>query len=1232
MATCESLDRGPGTLGCLSDCSDFDATGCAPLCGNGQLEGGEPCDDANDVSGDGCEGDCTLTPGMPAIVVCQELAPLPDGERCAVTTGNERQLITGDILVPDKIYVGGMVLVDAAGVIECVGCDCDVQAAGATEILCPEGVVSPGLINAHDHLTFSHNDPYDVGRETYDNRHDWRLGARTYQQIPVSVGANADQVRWGELRFVMGGATSTVGDGGEAGFLRNLDSDEQEGLAHTPVHVESFPLDDAGGTTRRGSCNYGVGANTEASIANDAAYFADIAEGVDASARNEFLCVSSGTFDTTAPGTSHNLLQPQTALVHAIGLKPHDYAHMAHSGTSLIWSPRSNIALYGDTAVVTVAARMGVRIALGTDWIRTGSMNLIRELHCADVLNGTYYGHFFTDQDLWMMATSSAAAASATDDAIGVLATDHLADIAVFDGSVHAAHRAVIDAQPQDVVLVMRGGKSLYGDEAVIASLAEGCDTLNVCGSEKRVCTQSEVGQSLMQLSSANAFRYPAFFCGTPQFEPSCQPARWFTTNDGTSYEGTITDMDQDGDGLFDPSDNCPLVFNPIRPLDDGIQADFDDDGHGDACDVCPLDPDVSTCTAFEPEDRDHDGLPDATDNCPDFSSSNQDDADADGKGDVCDDCPVANPGGAGCPRTTDQIKNGSLVGDAVVVSNVLVTAKAVDGFYIQGQAGDAEPASHLAMFVRTGDSPADVAVGNRVTVHGFTELVKTRPMFFYPRDIQLTNVISIEVTPTIELPQPTDIVLEELPSDPTMLYLLEGALVSIPFATVTAPMDPLDEFTVRQGNATLDVDDYLYLASPSPAVGKSYRRATGILTFREDVPKLLLRDAGDLDETFALASFGPDLSFLHPDDVWTTTFPQPLTVTLNAPAPVDTFVAIRTSLDTTVSVVDGGVTIPAGQTSAEVLLNAESIGSVLLFATLDTVEMRAEVNVRHPAEQPLLVDLQPHRKRLPAGATQTLTLTLNHPAGEGGEIIDLSGSGLGTFPSTVVVEEDQLTASFVYSYDEGYSGSEVVTATHGGQVQEAYIQVATGAIVDLVINEIDYGQPGLDSEEFVEIYNGTGVGIPTSDLYLVFIDGSSNREYFIKNGWRMDLSLFPGVLPPDTYVVYGSNEVVAPGGMLRSTVQNDLLRAPGAVGIYDAATDTLIDVVAFEGNVTPVEPGGDYREGGSGLSVSQVGGEAEEATSTGSLCRLPDGTDTDVTTSDWSYCAVPTPGAPNVQ
>ena len=84
-------------------------------------------------------------------------------------------------------------------------------------------------------------------------------------------------------------------------------------------------------------------------------------------------------------------------------------------------------------------------------------------------------------------------------------------------------------------------------------------------------------------------------------------------------------EIDPDFDQRCSTVDNCPLVANYD-------QADADDDGAGDVCDTCPLDP---------RDDADGDAVCADADNCPTVSNASQADADADGQGDACDLCPL---------------------------------------------------------------------------------------------------------------------------------------------------------------------------------------------------------------------------------------------------------------------------------------------------------------------------------------------------------------------------------------------------------------------------------------------------------------------------------------------------------------------------------------------------------------------------------------------------------------
>src|SRR5207249_1192172 len=168
-----------------------------------------------------------------------------------------------------------------------------------------------------------------------------------------------------------------------------------------------------------------------------------------------------------------------------------------------------------------------------------------------------------------------------------------------------------------------------------------------------------------------------------------CVPARPMSVAGSTIYSGAPSPGDRDGDGVPDATDNCPTVFNPVRPVDGGKQADADGDGLGDACDPCPLD--ASNQCPARAFDRDGDGVPDTRDNCINVANPTQADRDGDGKGDACDACPdQANPGLAPCAVTIYQIKQRQLpLGQPVALAGALVTGVGASGFFVQVKPGD---------------------------------------------------------------------------------------------------------------------------------------------------------------------------------------------------------------------------------------------------------------------------------------------------------------------------------------------------------------------------------------------------------------------------------------------------------------------------------------------------------------------------------------------------------------
>ena len=162
-----------------------------------------------------------------------------------------------------------------------------------------------------------------------------------------------------------------------------------------------------------------------------------------------------------------------------------------------------------------------------------------------------------------------------------------------------------------------------------------------------------------------------------------------------------------------------------------------------------------------------------------------------------------------------------------------------------------------------------------------------------------------------------------------------------------------------------------------------------------------------------------------------------------------------------------------------------------------------------------------------------------------------------------------------------------------------------------MVINEIDYTQPGNDEAEFIELKNVSLNTINLLGFVIALVDGDVTAVY-----QTIPLPSF-NLLPGDYFVICG-NPVNVPNCDLGISPDSSFIQdgSPDAIALFSGAT--LIDRVSYEGNTAAP-----YTEG-SGVGLEDDGTKPDVG-----LSRFPDGRDTNQNSSDFSLRCV-TPGQAN--
>jgi hypothetical protein len=192
--------------------------------------------------------------------------------------------------------------------------------------------------------------------------------------------------------------------------------------------------------------------------------------------------------------------------------------------------------------------------------------------------------------------------------------------------------------------------------------------------------------------------------------------------------------------------------------------------------------------------------------------------------------------------------------------------------------------------------------------------------------------------------------------------------------------------------------------------------------------------------------------------------------------------------------------------------------------------------------------------------------------------------------------------------------------------IDDYIIVLASSGAPTLVVNEVDYDQPSTDTAEYVEILNTGSATASLAGYALVLVNGADNTEYA-----RVDLSA-AGSLAAGAYLVVAGSAVTPDPAAIQldpawthDAIQNG---SPDGLAIVDTVALTVVDALSYGGSIAAATITG------FSAPVSLVEGTPTSAhdssTAAGTLCRDPNGQDTNDAATDWTFCTHVTPGAAN--
>ncbi|NDY90440.1 amidohydrolase family protein [Ideonella livida] len=421
--------------------------------------------------------------------------------------------------------------------------------------------VLPGLMDLHNHPAYNALPLWPVPKR-YTGRSQWLDDKRYRAQVsaPATALLKAPSpylralARYVELRSLMGGCTALQGlsaKGGSThyrGLVRNFEETSNGGLPRARTRVADVDSDD------------------------ELKSFAEVLD----SQQPTFFHWAEGTAENPSAVRQvsvvreHQLLRPNLICIHCLALTRDDHQALRDAGSHVVWSPLSNLLLYGKT-LDPADLNTHHPFALGCDWTPSGSRNLLQELKVAHLVDQQQeVDQRLGTERLVKALTADAARVVQWGGQLGQLRAGYLADLLVVRRRHDDPYANLLHATEREVAAVWVDGVPLYGDADLMLQLSAAdtpiwphWDTLTVGGVPKRLRLPDagpNVSACMALLSQALAHPEALAPSAAPGLAPAGADWAASAAPVGPAAFGLVFDM---GDDLASPPQAEPAADQP---------------------------------------------------------------------------------------------------------------------------------------------------------------------------------------------------------------------------------------------------------------------------------------------------------------------------------------------------------------------------------------------------------------------------------------------------------------------------------------------------------------------------------------------------------------------------------------------------------------------------------------------------------------------------------------------